>query len=148
VLCTEYRRNSIEDIFTGTDIKANSSQGKNIKERLMSGVYCFPLLGYLLYHGTHIEEFVPAGHVGFMMNEKNEYLFMQPGMHNIRSCFMRMVGSPKPLRGHIQHGNRTIVIVEQGFLGYAQVKSIPPRPLLSFGMPVRRSLSNPMPRPC
>merc|ERR1719379_616191 len=31
-----------------------------------------------------------------------------------------MVGQPRPLRGHIQHGNRTIVIVEQGFLGYAQ----------------------------
>merc|ERR1719156_216387 len=44
---------------------------------------------------------------------------MQPGMHNIQSCFMRMVGEPKPLRGHIQHGNRTIVIIEQGYLGYA-----------------------------
>merc|ERR1719262_629656 len=50
----------------------------------------------------------------------NEYLFMQPGMHNIASCFMRQTGDPVPLRGHITHGNRTIVIVEQGYLGFAQ----------------------------
>merc|ERR1719379_26100 len=31
-----------------------------------------------------------------------------------------MVGQPRPLRGHIEHGNRTIVIVEQGYLGFAQ----------------------------
>ena len=29
------------------------------------------------------------------------------------------IGAPMPLRGHIQHGNRTIVIVEQGYLGLA-----------------------------
>merc|ERR1719262_1680523 len=50
----------------------------------------------------------------------NEYLFMQPGMHNIESMFIRQAGAPKPLRGHIQHGNRTIAIVEQGYLGFAQ----------------------------
>merc|ERR1719408_696817 len=55
-----------------------------------------------------------------VMNERNEYLFMQPGMHNIATCFMHQSGSPKPLRGHITHGNRTIVIVEQGYLGFAQ----------------------------
>merc|ERR1719408_892283 len=55
-----------------------------------------------------------------VMNERNEYLFMQPGMHNIATCFMHQSGSPKPLRGHITHGNRTIVIVDQGYLGYAQ----------------------------
>merc|ERR1719408_782900 len=41
-------------------------------------------------------------------------------MHNIKTCFMRQSGSALPLRGHITHGNRTIVIVEQGYLGYAQ----------------------------
>merc|ERR1719181_1103251 len=33
--------------------------------------------------------------------------------------FIRSVGKPVPLRGHIMHGNRTIVIVEQGYLGFA-----------------------------
>merc|ERR1719379_1382443 len=40
-------------------------------------------------------------------------------MHNIPTCFMVMKGV-QPLRGHVTHGNRTIVIVEQGYLGYAQ----------------------------
>merc|ERR1719159_1564336 len=86
----------------------------------MKSCWFIPGLGCLLYGATHIETFVPAGHVGFLMNEKNEYLFMQPGMHNIQSCFMRQTGSPRPLRGHLEHGNRTIVIVEQGYLGFAQ----------------------------
>merc|ERR1719231_1788213 len=73
----------------------------------------------MICHGSHIETFVPAGHVGKVMNEKNEYLFLQPGMHNIPTCFMTMHGV-QPLRGHIVHGNRTIVIVEQGYLGFAQ----------------------------
>jgi len=119
VLCSKYRRSSIEDIFTGKDVKANSSAANNIYERLKSCYYC-PIAGCLVYNCSHIETFVPAGHVGFLMNERNEYLFMQPGMHNIKSCFMRQIGTPKPLLGHIKHGNRTIVIVEQGYLGYAQ----------------------------
>merc|ERR1711959_830235 len=45
--------------------------------------------------------------------------FAQPGMHNITSLFLRQVGPPVALRGHIRHGNRTIVIVEQGYIGYA-----------------------------
>ncbi|KAH8096460.1 hypothetical protein JL720_3832 [Aureococcus anophagefferens] len=84
VLETKYRRSSVEDIFTGTDVL-----------------------------------FVPAGHVGLLMDGENRYLFAQPGMHNIQSIFIRSVGT-KPLRGLIQHGNRTIVVVEQGYLGYAR----------------------------
>ena len=117
LLCTQYRRRDVEDIFTGTDLKANSSKDANMKIKLMYGYYC--CVGMPLYNASHVEMFVPAGHVGLLMNEKNEYLFAQPGMHNIRSFFLRSVGPPKPLRGHVQHGNRTIVIIEQGYIGYA-----------------------------
>ena len=72
-----------------------------------------------IYHCTHVELFVPAGHVGLLMNSKNEYLFAQPGMHNISSVFLRTTSPPRPLRGLVQHGNRTIVIIEQGYIGYA-----------------------------
>jgi len=118
VLETKYRRETIDDIFTGTDIKANSTRGNDIWQRAKS-CYCVPGLGCCVYHATHIETFVPAGHVGKIMNDRNEYLFMQPGMHNISTCLMKMQGV-QPLRGHVTHGNRTIVIVEQGYLGYAQ----------------------------
>jgi len=120
VLTNKYRRKDINDIFTGNDVKANTSQSENMRKRCLGGYYLCPGLGCCIYKMTHIETFVPAGHVGFLMNEKNEYLFMQPGMHNISSCFMKQVGDPRELRGHIMHGNRTIVIVEQGYLGYGQ----------------------------
>ena len=119
VLTTKYRRDTVEDIFTGTDVKANSDAGKNLMEKLKT-CYFLPGVGCALYSFTHIETFVPAGHVGFLMNDKNEYLFMQPGMHNIKTCFARQISMPKPLRGHIVHGNRTICIIEQGYLGFAQ----------------------------
>ena len=40
-------------------------------------------------------------------------------MHNITDPFLKVTRAPVPLKGHIEHGNRTIVIVEQGSLGYA-----------------------------
>lgn len=116
LLCDKYRRRDIEDIFTGKDLMANSSATDNIAKRFKSGYYCGLCC---IYKATHVEMFVPAGHVGKLMNEKNEYLFAQPGMHNITSFFLRQVSDPVPLRGHIKHGNRTIVIVEQGYIGYA-----------------------------
>merc|ERR1719443_1376489 len=86
----------------------------------MKSCWFIPGIGCCIYNTTHIETFVPAGHVGFLMNEKNEYLFMQPGMHNIKTCFTRQTRSPKKLRGHIEHGNRTIVIVDQGYAAVTQ----------------------------
>ena len=40
-------------------------------------------------------------------------------MHNIYGLTNHESGRPMPLIGHIVHGNRTIVIVEQGHIGYA-----------------------------
>ena len=119
VLETKYRRKSVDDIFTGVDIVATANKGSNLRSRCLHGYYCLPGVGCCLYHSTHLELFVPAGHVGLLMDEQNRYLFAQPGMHNIQSIYVRSVGT-QALRGLIQHGNRTIVIVEQGFLGYAR----------------------------
>ncbi|KAL1498738.1 hypothetical protein AB1Y20_014048 [Prymnesium parvum] len=114
VLTTRYRRSSVDDIFTGTDLRATSTRENNLIERAKC---CFNAC--CLYTLTHTETFVPAGHVGFVQDVRNDYLFLQPGMHNIRSLYTRETKPPSPLRDHIQHGNRTIVIVEQGYLGYA-----------------------------
>lgn len=94
-------------------------------------------VGDSAYYKTHLELFVEAGHVGLVMNSRNEYLFAQPGMHNINSIFMRSVGKPVPLTGngndgvHISHGNRTICIVEQGYIGYVRRHDVEPRTLLA-----------------
>ena len=138
-LCTDYRRKDIEDIFTGKDFKATSSKMKDIKTYIMYTLLIPPPFGVILYSCVVNQFFVPAGHVGFLMNERNEYLFAEPGMHNIKSMFIRQVGAPRPLRGHIEHGNRTIVIVEQGHLGYAVDNGQPV--LLPPGIHVWRSES-------
>ena len=95
----------------------SSDKSNNLWQRLKWGYCC--VVGIPLYHASHIEMFIPAGHVGLLMNEKNQYLFAQPGMHNIRSLFLKVTSPPMPLRGLAQHGNRTIVIIEQGYIGYA-----------------------------
>ena len=58
--------------------------------------------------------------MGLLMDEKNQYLFAEPGMHRIKSCFTRSIGN-RPIRGCVVHGDRTICIVEQGFIGYVRL---------------------------
>ena len=36
VLCTDYRREDIADIFTGKDYKANSTKQKNLEKQMLS----------------------------------------------------------------------------------------------------------------
>ena len=97
-------------------MRSNTSRSENIALRLKW--YCTGI-GIFLYECFHTEIFVPANHIGLIMDDKNNYLFAAPGMHNIYGYTMREVGSPQLLRGVIKHGNRTIAIVEQGYIGYA-----------------------------
>jgi len=120
ILVTKYRKQCFEDIFDGVDLSANSSKSNNLMQKCIFGYYVCPVVGCIIYKSTHTEFFVPAGHVGLMMNEKQEYLFAQPGMHNIGGCFMKHCGTHKlPTNEALVHGNRCILMVEQGFLGLA-----------------------------
>jgi regulator of protease activity HflC (stomatin/prohibitin superfamily) len=120
ILVTKYRKQCFEDIFDGVDLSANSSKSNNLMQKCIYGYYVCPIVGCILYKSTHTEFFVPAGHVGLLMNEKQEYLFAQPGMHNISGCFMKHCGTHKlPTNNALVHGNRCILMVEQGFLGLA-----------------------------
>jgi len=120
LLNSTFRKSSFEDIFTGVDLQANSSKGNNLFQKFKYGVYCCPVVGCCVYHCTHTELFVPAGHVGLLMDEQNRYLFAQPGMHNISSMWIKHVGTrPLPVNNQLQHGNRVILVVEQGFIGLA-----------------------------
>ena len=86
VLCSEFRRGSVDDIFTGLDLSANTDRIKNIHKRVWSGYYCLPCL----YCATHTELFVPAGHVGFLMDQKNRYLFARrPSFESPRPALIR-----------------------------------------------------------
>ncbi|EGB02514.1 hypothetical protein AURANDRAFT_68807, partial [Aureococcus anophagefferens] len=106
VLCTEHRRKDVSDIFTGVDRPANTDRVANLKTR--SPYFLLGPLGCCAYHCTHTELFVPAGHVGFLMDDKNQYLFAQPGMvtpagaqielmtwRNLKMIYVRAV-APQP----------------------------------------------------
>merc|ERR1719336_1524039 len=54
------------------------------------------------------------------MDEAQNYLFAQPGMHNIASWFLKHMGNQAiPTNDCLQHGNCVILIVEQGYIGLA-----------------------------
>jgi len=120
LLQTKYRKKSFDDIFEGVDLKANSSNANDCKQRCLFGYYCCPIIGCALYKCSHLEFFIPAGHVGLLMDEQNRYLFAQPGMHNINSIFIKFLQTKSLHKDKaIVHGNRTILIVEQGYVGLA-----------------------------
>lgn len=119
LLTTKYRKRSFEEIFTGIDLRANSSKGNDLWQKAYSCYFC-PVIGCLIYSLTHNEFFVPAGNVGLLTNNKNEYMFAQPGMHNIQDIWMKHVGTQAlPVNNQLRHGNRVILVVEQGYVGLA-----------------------------
>jgi len=64
---------------------------------------------------------IPPGYVCCFVDEDNNYVFARPGIHNITNPFIKRVSHPRQV-GHgkvIVHGNRTIVTVPQGMIGYA-----------------------------
>lgn len=121
LLTTKYRKKTFEDIFESTlDLKANSSKQNNLWEKFKYGVFCCPGVGLAAYRATHTELFIPAGHVGMLQDEQQQYLFAQPGMHNIGSIWIKHIETkPLPRNDQLQHGNRTILVVEQGYIGIA-----------------------------
>ena len=68
---------------------------------------------------------MPAGHVRLLRDQDGGYMFAGPGMHNLRSMFIKAEGKEVPIEGEIRHGDGTIVIVEQGFVGLAMDKGQP-----------------------
>lgn len=66
------------------------------------------------------EVVVPPGHVCCFIDNDNNYSFARPGIHNITDPFLQQVGFPIPVQQQvIEHGNRTVVTIPQGTLGYA-----------------------------
>jgi len=115
LLVTEFRKQGMHELDI---MPPNTTSSQNIAARAFSCLFP-PLAGCILYNTYHIEITVPAGHVQKLVDDQGLYHLAGPGMHNITSFFWKRVGSPVPLRGHIKHGDRTIVVVDQGFVGYA-----------------------------
>jgi regulator of protease activity HflC (stomatin/prohibitin superfamily) len=121
LLDASYRKEHFDDIFDSSDdLTANSSRADNIRKRFKWGVYWTPGCGFILYRIFNTEVVVPPGHVCRFIDNDNQYLLARPGIHNITDPFLQQVGFPVPVQKQvIEHGNRTIVTVPQGKLGYA-----------------------------
>ena len=72
MLTTKYRRESVEAIFVDGDREANSDHWKNFRLQCLNGVYCCPF-GVCMYNSFRSQFFIPAGNVGLLQNEANEY---------------------------------------------------------------------------
>mmetsp|Transcript_24876 Transcript_24876/g.57355 ORF Transcript_24876/g.57355 Transcript_24876/m.57355 type:complete len:571 (-) Transcript_24876:403-2115(-) len=125
LLNTRYLKAEFDDLFEENDFKANSSMSENLTLRCLHGYYCLPIVGCCIYNSFNTELIVPAGHVTLFTNENNDYVFAQPGVHNIKGFFTKQHGSPVSVNYTIIHGNRVIVTIPQGKLGYATDKGQP-----------------------
>lgn len=126
LLTTKYRKMAFDDLFEEKDMQPNSSLSSNMAWRCLFGYYCIPCIGCCLYHSLNSEVVVPAGNVVRFTNNTNDYIFAKPGVHNIFGPFRKMQGGPLSVTaGEIIHGNRVIVTIPQGMLGYASDKGQP-----------------------
>lgn len=120
LLNTRYRKDDFFDIFSSDDLIPNSSKEHTLFKRFNWGVYLTPGCGLMLYYLFNTEVTVPPGHVCCFTDNKNNYILARPGVHNIRDPFLKQSGySIAVQKCAIQHGNRTIVTVPQGKLGFA-----------------------------
>mmetsp|Transcript_14664 Transcript_14664/g.17852 ORF Transcript_14664/g.17852 Transcript_14664/m.17852 type:complete len:584 (+) Transcript_14664:56-1807(+) len=124
LLISSFRKERFADIFEEGDLDPNTSLPQNFVKRWKWGVYWTPGCGFLVYKLFNKEVVVPPGYVCPFTDEDNNYIFAKPGLHNIQDPFIKKVSNPIPIHGSeyqrnvIEHGNRIIVTVPQGMLGY------------------------------
>lgn len=127
LLNSKFRKDCFEDIFDDGDLSPNSSSSQTFLSKMKWGVYWTPGCGFILYKILHSEVTVPPGFVSCFIDQDNNYIFAKPGIHNICNPFLKRVSHPINVSGTgsyhsvtcIVHGNRTVVTVAQGMLGYA-----------------------------
>ena len=127
LLHTDFLKNSFDEIFDNDlDLSPNSTLSANTVKRWRWGVYWTPGCGFIIYKIFNKEITVPPGHTCCFTDENDNYLFARPGIYNIQNPFLKQVTNPIPLygssKGHrtvIQHGDRTVLTVPMGMLGYA-----------------------------
>jgi hypothetical protein len=68
----------------------------------------------------------PAAHLQLVKDGRGNFKFYEPGVHLICDPFYSVEQQPKPYwKGVITHGDNTVVVVEQGKVGFATDKGQP-----------------------
>ena len=111
LLCRLYQRDSLDDIFEARDLTPDSSKEEILGKKAKYGP---------LFWAFNLEMTVEPMHIGLVMDEANQYLLARPGIHLIKSMFCRGCGQVDiGAARKIQHGNRNVVLVEEGHVGLA-----------------------------
>eukprot|EP01062_Namystynia_karyoxenos_P050742 TRINITY_DN395_c0_g1_i2.p1 TRINITY_DN395_c0_g1~~TRINITY_DN395_c0_g1_i2.p1 ORF type:complete len:565 (+),score=204.51 TRINITY_DN395_c0_g1_i2:92-1696(+) len=101
----------------------NTTPGANMR-RLIAALACFPC-GVPVYSCCCKTAEVAAGTVQLMEDGRGGFEFLGQGVHYYFDCFLRIIGEPRTIASSgaggvlIRNGNRTIVEVEQGYVGLA-----------------------------
>lgn len=118
-----HRVRDFNDIFMEDDLLAGADESYNFCLRMM---YTVTIVGAFVYPITHTEFFVPPQSVGLVIDKGGCHLFAQAGWHNLRGMFWRMRGIvPLEAGKPIIHGDRAVVVIDQGFIGYAADRGQP-----------------------
>ena len=99
-------------------ISANSSRCCNTILHLS----CLPFCMCTVFKGFE----VPSGSIKRGYDGRGGYEFFGPGVHKIIDPYYRVISGDIPLTQKvITHGDRTIVTVDQGFIGYCMERGQP-----------------------
>mmetsp|Transcript_25221 Transcript_25221/g.51314 ORF Transcript_25221/g.51314 Transcript_25221/m.51314 type:complete len:534 (-) Transcript_25221:235-1836(-) len=112
LLCTKYRLESADGIEA---IPANSTPWIN----LCLNVACCPFRCCFTTFET------PNGYVSLVEDGRGKFNFHQAGVHRIMDPFQRFIKTEAFGVNQIVHGDRNIVVIEQGYIGFALEKGQP-----------------------
>jgi len=122
LITSQYRVTNVTDL----DVKpANSDRGAYSRQNCLTWL-CFPLCAPCIFPAIVKRFEVPAGHVRLVEDGRGGYYFCGQGMHQVNDYYTRVLDSCPALNaGVIVHGDRTVVTVEQGYVGFAMDKGQP-----------------------
>jgi len=122
MLVADYRIQSAEQLDL---VQPNTSYSSNNLMKAASLALC--CLGPCVCYPMCVSEaYVAAGNVRRMEDGRGGFALLGPGMHRFVDRYVQVIGDDIPItNAEIKHGDRTIVVVEQGYVGYAMDKGQP-----------------------
>ena len=122
LICARYRVMSVNNL----DVTPPNTTRNEHTWQVGLSLLCTPLCGPCVFKALVHRFEVPSGHVRPVEDGRGAYYFAGPGLHSIVDLYTRLPRASVPISsGVITHGDRTIVTVEQGYIGFAKDKGQP-----------------------